>query len=891
MPRIEAALVVLSLLMAGCHVAGAELATIQLDLGDYASADAASAAEAEIDWADADRVDDARCTLAFAALELQEHLQRLFAEAEGAQGLFPIRDLTAEAAAARIVLACPELRPPPDVLERVGLAGGSLAELGPQAFRLKSAGDVLLIYGGGRRGALYGVYELLERLGVRWFGPEPHDTHIPRLRWQGLPELDLRDEPAFVTRGFWAWEDRGNPGFFDWMARNRLNFWTAAEDNAPALKKRGLMLTCGGHLHQSRFLNPRDPYPYDYSDFAGDDGPADPYPHGDYRGDVNEDGVLSYSEAHPEWYGLRDGERSFNIHGDGGDNYCTSNPHATAELMKNIVHALSVGQWRNADSINFWMLDGGRWCQCEKCKALGTPTDRNLLLVHRLRQEIEQAQEDGRLHRNVRIFFLAYADVVAPPTRPLPEGFDYENCIATFFPIGRCYVHTLDDPACTEYNSRYEKLLHGWATEQQRHYRGQICVGEYYNISGFKCLPINFFQTMPHDVRHYHERGARHMHYMHCITRKLGTRALTNWLFARLLWDPEQDEEALLADYLQGRYGPVAGEMREVHADLHTALSNATELKYRLSRRISGGAEDLFSNRHMSYEPSQPETNDGPDFLEMLQAAEAASSRVRSALETEDLPPPVEQRLREDLQPIEYARALLHFYDEVITTMWLQRDGQQERARERFAEAAVWQDALEAVVEPVAHSSSHASAANGFQASYISQAWHRLMLEYGEALIEPVVFDAGGGAVAVTGDRFSGGGALRYGNTLNVGGGSLSTHANFVYAASQSPYDRMKLVVQVTEEPAADLEMVITGTIAPRGDEPVPIAIAWNEESLFEGPAPFEAVKLSQHSFSIPRAAVEAGKNSLTVRCTVPEGPTGNRPWFGIDSLTLQLQQ
>ncbi len=866
-------------------VAQAQMATITLDLGRFPSAEAASASAVEVDWADADRVEDARCTLGFAALELQSHLARIYAA--GSEDAFPIRAL-GDTEGPRIVLSCTELPAPAD-LRAAGLEIGALAELPAQAFAIGRSGDVLVIHGGDRTGALYGAYGLLERLGVRWLGPEAHNTHVPELAWEGLPDIQMREEPAFSVRGFWAWEDRGNPEFFDWMARNRMNFWTAAEAERSELKKRGIRLTCGGHLHQSRFLNPRAAYPYDHPRFEGDeDRPADPYPVEQYRGDVNGDGVLSYSEAHPEWYGLRGGERSFNIHGDGGDNYCTSNPHATDELMKGIVAELADGEWRDADSINFWMLDGGRWCECENCRALGTPTDRNLLLVHRLREEIERALADGRLHRNIVIYFLAYADVVAPPTRPLPEGFDYQNCIATFFPIGRCYVHTLDDPTCTEFNSRYDGHFHGWATAPDRHYRGQICIGEYYNISGFKCLPINFARTMPHDVRYYYERGARHMHYMHCTTRKWGTKALTNWLLARLLWDPHEDADSLIDDYLACRYGPAAEQMRSVYADLDTALSNATVLKYRLARRISSNAEELFTSQHMRYETSRPEINDGPDFLECLAAIDSASSTVQEAIARSKGQELINARMLEDLHPIEYARALLHFYDAVINAMWLERAGDAEGAKRCFRHGAVWQSALQGMVDPVSFSSSHASAANAFEATYITAAWHRLKAAYGEVLIEPVTLGPQGDPVRVTGAQFGLGGALEYGNQLRAGG-VLSEHANFIYAANNEPYDRMVLPVEVTGRPVADLRLLLTGTIQQREDEPVPIAVRWNDHTIFEGPAPFANVELSDHTLIVPREAIRAGENRLEIRCLVPEGPTGQRPWFGLHSVVLQF--
>lgn len=868
--------------------AAGPMATIQTDLGDYASAQAASAAEAEIDWADGDTTEDARCTLAFAAIELQHHLGGIFAQTGSAEAQFPIRDIGEAVEGNRIVLACPQTRLPLRVPGEVGLKAASLGDLAPQSFSIRTRGSTLLIYGGDRTGALYGAYELLEQLGVRWFGPEPHNTHIPRRIWPGLPQLDVRQEPAFLTRGFWAWEDRGNPEFFDWMARNRMNFWTVAEDDHPALKKRGLLLTCGGHLHQSLFISPRNPYPYDYADFGGDEGkPTDPYPHGEYRGDADADGVLSYSEAHAEWYGLRGGERSFNITGDAGDNYCTSNADATAELVKNIVAELSGGKWRDADSINFWMLDGGKWCECEQCKALGTPCDRNLHVVHALRSEIERALADGRLHRNVRVFFPVYAETVAPPTRPLPAGFDYDNCIGTFFPIGRCYVHTLDDRTCTEYNARYAEMLPGWTTDEQRFYRGQVCIGEYYNISGFKCLPINFSHTMPHDVRAYHALGARHMHYMHCTTRKWGTKALTNWLLARLLWNPQQDDAVLLADYFSGRYGDSAGQMGAVYEHLHVGLSNATALKYGLARRLSSDSERLFANSHMQHETIYPEANDGPDFPEALAAINAAEAELGRLLADAEPGSVVATRLKEDLAPVEYACALLHLYDRLIQTILSSRAGDAAAAAKHFEQASTWQQSLLQMVEPVSYSSSHASSANGFTASYADQAWDRLLLEYGLRRPTPIAYDPDAGPLEVTGKQFAGGGALKYGYTLHAGK-AVTEHGNYVYAANNNPYDRLIAVLELAQPAAADLRLTVTGTVAPRGGQPVPMCITWNDQTVFEGAAPFEEGTFLEYVFSVPRDAVIAGTNTLTIRNAEPKGSTGQRPWFGITGVVLQ---
>ena len=176
--------------------------------------------------------------------------------------------------------------------------------------------------------------------------------------------------------------------------------------------------------------------------------------------------------------------------------------------MKNAIDDLATGHYREADIVNAWLLDGGRWCQCRRCRALGTPTDRNLRFVHRFSREVQKARAEGRIRRPIKLFFLAYADMAAPPSRALPADFDYETCIATFFPIARCYAHRFDDPRC-DVNAQYKQRLRGWTTSPDRYYRGRVCLGEYYNVSGFKSLPLCVMHIMQQRERRFLDCGQR----------------------------------------------------------------------------------------------------------------------------------------------------------------------------------------------------------------------------------------------------------------------------------------------------------------------------------------------------------------------------------------------
>lgn len=695
--------------------------TILVNVGSYGDANAAAHAEAKVNWLDGDHTDETVCTECFAAVELQRYLRR----ATGREADFAIADDEQAPAGDWIVVGDARTN-----AAARGLKAAAPDDLGEQGYVIRSlrAGDrrVLHLAGGGRVGTLYAAYDLLHRLGCRWFAPGDLHEVVPSI--EGVGDVSATERPEFLTRGFHSWENRGDRAFLLWMARNRLNYWCVEQDDRPVMRKLGILMSCGAHDAQVRFLDPRKPYPYDHPRFAGDDAlgrPKDPYPVAEpFRGDADGDGKLTYFEAHPEWFPLVKGKRVIDIRGDGGTNYCTSNRHATDEFMKNYVQALVDGPYRHADVVRFWTLDGGRWCTCPACKALGTPTDRNLLLVHRLDQAIKAARRAGKIHRPLIIRFLAYADVLDPPSRPLPEGFDYQTCSATFFPIVRSYVYAFDD-ARSRRNARYMSRLHGWMIDPNRHYRGKLCLGEYYNVSGYKCLPICFMHTMARDVPTYHRLGARHFHYMHCTTANMGNKALTNYQMARQLWSVKTDCEALWGDYFARRYGPAAGTMRQFYEALEKMFANVSELKYNLARRINADAAELFHSSELRYDRKAGLTCNGPTFVEIVAHGQTCRKLIDQAL-AGTCPPRVRQRIAEDERLFTYGERTIAYYHACIRVRQALQAKRVAEARKHLAEAVRLAELLRKDTRSTRHSSSHANASNAFTASRATKAIDRL---------------------------------------------------------------------------------------------------------------------------------------------------------------------
>ena len=723
------------ILFGGTAFCLAQQVTVIANPGPFSGIEKAATSEKNVNWWDAGLADDRACTESFAALELAHYLT-----------------CCTSLSGDEILLRSPGSLPKKGDVFLVGskqsnplIASLDLPENDrlktDESFRLRAFQDnnrtITIIEGKDRVGALYGVYAYLEQLGIHFYGLGEKGTVYPD-KPVGLPQsLNIIKNPSFLTRGFWAWEDRGNKDFFLWMAHNRMNLWTSAEKEIHLLKKLGMKLTDGGHSIHEYFFNPYAEYPYNHIRFKGDeDKPNDPYAPGDeYTGDTNGDGKLSYFEAHPEWYGLRDGKRSDNIKGNEGgnygDNYCTSNTDATKELAKNFVSGLIDGRWSHADIVNFWMLDGGKWCECDNCKLQGTYTDRLLAVCDLVLKEMDQALQDGRLQRNVELSTLAYLETLTPPTRPLSDDFIYKNFSITFFPMERCYVHSFADPACTEVNQILLENYQGWTMGQGRFYKGSMFIGEYYNVSSIQSLPVLFPYIMAVDVPWFYRSGARHFHYMHTPTRLWGTWTLNQYLLAQLLWDIEINVDALLNDYFHRYYPTTTERTRAFHHHLETASANIKPFKhfvgtngvlgidgvgYSLRNKLRKDSIEIFKIEHLQYDVYSPILNDGQDVVEIVDAMRLARKEIDAALMqcTDEIE---QTRLIEDEQRFAYGEAMIFFYYHLVRTAIFHRRQNETLARHEFISVERFAGRLEKITDLVQVSFIELNPVNGFEAT------------------------------------------------------------------------------------------------------------------------------------------------------------------------------
>ncbi|NLF62509.1 MAG: hypothetical protein GX574_15320, partial [Lentisphaerae bacterium] len=97
-----------------------------------------------------------------------------------------------------------------------------------EGFRLKTAGNRVLISGESTSGLAFGIYELLRQLGCDWVMPGDIGEIIPTQKDVITPELDISQAPAFSVRCPWysggqaTYIEREYREYVQWKRRHKL---------------------------------------------------------------------------------------------------------------------------------------------------------------------------------------------------------------------------------------------------------------------------------------------------------------------------------------------------------------------------------------------------------------------------------------------------------------------------------------------------------------------------------------------------------------------------------------------------------------------------------------------------------------------------------------------
>lgn len=384
------------------------------------------------------------------------------------------------------------------------------SELGADGLRLVTKGNTVIMAGGSDTGAMYAVYEFLERtFGFECYAADEYaiDHNVTDLR---LKAFDVTEVPTFARRSVGLYSYTASRTFRNRMRQELFNegwvYWS--------------------HSHFK--IMP----------------------------------VEKYYKAHPDWYS-DDGVLS-----DDGQTIlknptqlCLSNDDMRAEFTKNVIELMDAHP--ECGYIMLGQEDVRTFCGCTTCSAQIAQYKESGVMMHFVNKVADDVQAHIAASDNPdRKFFLCtfgYHKTEKAPANYNAETDTYtpiddtvlprDNVMIMVAPIATCYSHSLYDD-CNIRNGSAE-IVRSWSAVASGHMYFWI----YNKFFSYYFIPYdNFGSTVP-NYEILKDVGAQFVYYQgNKETEAGGMQALNSYVQAKLMWDHTLDPNALTADFASHYY-------------------------------------------------------------------------------------------------------------------------------------------------------------------------------------------------------------------------------------------------------------------------------------------------------------------------------------------------
>ena len=410
----------------------------------------------------------------------------------------------------------------------IRLARGA-AELGDEGFRLKSEGDGLVV-SGGRRGILYGVYELLERYGgVEWLAAD--FEVVPKRAEFRLPEnVDQIEKPAIFFRAS-SWGDLRRDGTFQAKMRiNGLSYATNALPGGPA----AVFCRRLGPAHTFDTLVPPS----------------------------------LWFKSHPEYFSEIGGVRR-----DGRTQLCLTNPDVVDLVVSNVLSMIARDPSASDPSVRYIagvsQNDWAYFCECPKCRAVDEEEGSHAGTLCRFVNQVAERVEAKRPGTFVETLIYQY-------TRKPPKKTRLRhNVIPCLCSIECSFSHPLA-ARTLPVNAKFMDDLEEWGRRSDNLY-----IWDYTTDYNHYLYPMPDVLALQPNIQTFVRNGAKYLYEEGHGRYGAYFAALKSWLIAKLMWNPDQPLEPLLRRFFAGYYGAAAPQAR-AYFDAMEALVRA-DPKTRLS--------------------------------------------------------------------------------------------------------------------------------------------------------------------------------------------------------------------------------------------------------------------------------------------------------------------
>lgn len=265
--------------------------------------------------------------------------------------------------------------------------------------------------------------------------------------------------------------------------------------------------------------------------------------------------------AHSEWYSLIDGKRTFQ-----DAQLCTTNPQLRDFVVEQVRAHLRANPKARIVSVS--QNDCFRPCQCPVCRALAAREGSDSALVLDLANYV--AEKIEKEFPKVAVDTLAYQWSRHPPKAMRPR----QNVIVRLCSIECNFAYPLSAPQ----NASFGDDIRGWSKLTNRLYVWDYCT----NFANYLQPHPDYFTLGP-TLRWFSQNGVKGVFEEGDYSSNGGDMAeLKAWLIGQMLWDPKQDPDKLVDEFLIGYYGPAAAPLIRQYLELMANEAKAVHLSFAL---------------------------------------------------------------------------------------------------------------------------------------------------------------------------------------------------------------------------------------------------------------------------------------------------------------------
>lgn len=400
-----------------------------------------------------------------------------------------------------------------------------------EGFTVKKIDHDLVIYGGKDRGTMFGVFRFLQK----YFGVQwytPDFTKTPNMSRFIIPNIVFSEEPKIKYR----YTDFYCTQNISWLAHNMMNI---SQSNIP-----------NGYGISSRYWGA-----HTFSQLL----PAD-----------------IYFETHPEYFAYRNNKRLEN------GQPCLSN----SDVLKIVTERLMsvIEKKPNYLFYDVSQLDNYYYCTCQSCveleKKYGGHSGLMIWFVNQVAREVKKKYPEKYIGT------FAYQYTRKAPVNIKPD----DNVVIRLCDIECCFTHPLASK-CNEKNVAFMQDLEEWSKITKNLYIWDYIV----NYSNF-LVPFPNIQVLGPNLKTFSEYEVIEV-FEEAQNSTFGNafEELKSWVVTQLMWNPDQNTEELVAQFVCDYYGGASNDILDYY-NLCNSLINENSHMTCFSDPTKAPYTDEFNN-------------------------------------------------------------------------------------------------------------------------------------------------------------------------------------------------------------------------------------------------------------------------------------------------------